>query len=542
MLSVWFVCCSDQLFGWTREHIYMRNPKAKIMKMNTASEVFDAVQNWDKSAIEIFFACDGQLLLTQKLLDILEKLKDYEVVREVVIASKFFDLSMVKKLFEAGATEILNIDTSHIRKVADSNVEGVLVTSVDKVENENSSIDTTGREKYTSRPACFTKLIQEEILDNSENQIHQKESKEKAQSLNDSSLNMLNKDKNLASSINKTQKIKDEKEKTALCNPSSENDEKKESPSFDETSFQTGVLSNPLLPTKSNFEEEEGLPTNRFFHEEVDKSAAAPVITLVSGRGGVGKSMLAASIASLISMRGLRCALIDTDFSFGCLYRLFGIGTPIDFNLMSSKQAKFNDLVEKTSMQIAPDLTLWGPCLHPEYAELAAGCVEMLIKFLAQQADVVLIDTPSSWGEAAAASLSLCNRCLLVCDKRISDVDSLTRAIALAQALGLSRTQMTCVVNRVNSNSIDEERAVCLEMQSGIASHVRILEADSETLGLFDVGKSLDAMQRDCCYVRSIANLVDRMLKELGIVNVSNITVPNNKVSTKKIHLPWKHL
>lgn len=101
---------------------------------------------------------------------------------------------------------------------------------------------------------------------------------------------------------------------------------------------------------------------------------------------------------------------------------------------------------------------------------------------------------------------------------------------------------MTCVVNRVNSNSIDEERAVCLEMQSGIASHVRILEADSETLGLFDVGKSLDAMQRDCCYVRSIANLVDRMLKELGIVNVSNITVPNNKVSTKKIHLPWKHL
>ena len=51
-------------------------------------------------------------------------------------------------------------------------------------------------------------------------------------------------------------------------------------------------------------------------------------------------------------------------------------------------------------MRVAPGVTLWGPALLPERAELLSGPVERLIGLLRQEADIIFADT-STFGVIA---------------------------------------------------------------------------------------------------------------------------------------------
>ena len=302
----------------------------------------------------------------------------------------------------------------------------------------------------------------------------------------------------------------------------------------------------PIPEAENNFVERPALNQEAFdpieaeVFEEVEQVAhKAPVVSFVSGRGGVGKSVIAAGLAVRIAGCGLRCALIDADFGFGCLYELLGVESPIGFDVSEIERLGLESFIEQSAMRVAPGLTLWGPCSEPEYAEVAAARLSAVIEVLRQEADILIVDTPSSWTESAAVAVGASDRCVLTCDKRLSSESSLTRAIELACKLGLPRTKLLCLINRVTSASLDEENAVRLEMQSGVANHMRIPEADTQTFGLMEVGKMIDALERESAYVHALDQLRDKLLVELGLKVPSATCTEQTATSQKHIHLPW---
>lgn len=64
------------------------------------------------------------------------------------------------------------------------------------------------------------------------------------------------------------------------------------------------------------------------FHEPINKhSHAKHVIGVVSGKGGVGKSMVTASLAVLMSRRGYNVGILDADVTGPSIPKMFGIHT-----------------------------------------------------------------------------------------------------------------------------------------------------------------------------------------------------------------------
>ena len=53
-----------------------------------------------------------------------------------------------------------------------------------------------------------------------------------------------------------------------------------------------------------------------------EKSAAAKIISVFSGKGGVGKTVFACNLAERIGSLGYRVLLVDADFSFGNVHLL----------------------------------------------------------------------------------------------------------------------------------------------------------------------------------------------------------------------------
>lgn len=92
-------------------------------------------------------------------------------------------------------------------------------------------------------------------------------------------------------------------------------------------------------------------------------ASRAPLVTVVSGRGGVGKTTLVAALAACSARAGLRAAVLDLDLMCGDLPSVFGVD---GFKGMEGLVTHERDGVlaecdvEATAMRIGPGLTLWG--------------------------------------------------------------------------------------------------------------------------------------------------------------------------------------
>ncbi len=73
------------------------------------------------------------------------------------------------------------------------------------------------------------------------------------------------------------------------------------------------------------------------------------VITLVSGKGGVGKSVLAVNMAIVLSERGKKTLIFDADVGFGSVEILMGISSKRNLRDFFQKKVPLHDLVMKTT-------------------------------------------------------------------------------------------------------------------------------------------------------------------------------------------------
>ncbi len=71
------------------------------------------------------------------------------------------------------------------------------------------------------------------------------------------------------------------------------------------------------------------------------------VITVTSGKGGVGKSSFSINTAINLSMRGKKVLLIDTDFGFPNIDIMLGVSTKYNLSHVISGEKSIRDIVEK---------------------------------------------------------------------------------------------------------------------------------------------------------------------------------------------------
>lgn len=246
-------------------------------------------------------------------------------------------------------------------------------------------------------------------------------------------------------------------------------------------------------------------------------SGGAPLVAVISGRGGVGKTTLTAAMAFAAASMGLRAAVLDLDLMFGNMYDMVGVDEPNDLASLAVEDPDFKGIeagAEATAMRVAPGVTLWGPALLPERAELLSGPVERLIGLLRQEADIIFADTSTFWGDGVACAVAQCDRCIVV--GQAGCASSAVRAIELASRIGVAKTKMTSVFNRFGRAGNQEEQALRFEMAISLRSRIRVSEGGDALEQMQAFGRLGEFVAQESAFSRDVTELVRCVAKELG--------------------------
>lgn len=242
----------------------------------------------------------------------------------------------------------------------------------------------------------------------------------------------------------------------------------------------------------------------------------APILTFCSGRGGVGKTTLVATAAAVAASWGMSVGVLDLDLSCGNLFSSFGLARGCDLaRLGATGLASLND-IGAIGVTACEGVTLWGPCDLPEMAETAMPLTTELVRAVARIADVVLVDTSTTFTDAVAQAAQKSDRLILVSDGSRGSSAALARMGGLAVRLGVARTRIARVENRVNPRARLDLSVGRAEVGLEAARVLRASEGGDELSDYLASGEVDELVRVGSEFTDSVGTLVAQLLSELG--------------------------
>jgi len=242
----------------------------------------------------------------------------------------------------------------------------------------------------------------------------------------------------------------------------------------------------------------------------------APMIVLASGRGGVGKTALCATMAAVAGSWGMRVGLLDLDLGSGNLYSCFGLPRGCDLSRLSSAESYADDDIRRIGLHCCAGVTLWGPCDRPEMAETVMPVTAQLVETVRGDSDVVIVDTSTTCTDAVAQAIQSCDRLALVHDEQAGGVSSLARMSALAVRLGCARTRILRIANHADPHGrvdlFDGRAEVGLES----ARVYRVCDGGYEVEELLREGHATELVEERLDFREDVAGMLAQVLQELG--------------------------
>lgn len=198
-------------------------------------------------------------------------------------------------------------------------------------------------------------------------------------------------------------------------------------------------------------------------------------LVVTSGRGGVGKSNLAANLAVALGARGARVVLVDGDLAQANLDLLLGAHPRWDLSHVLAGEKTLDEVV----VRAAPGVTLVPAASGaPELAELDDYRRELLLRSLSfadQGADLMIVDTATGMNRH---TLELCRSAHDLLVVVTPDTASCSDAYGLVKTLQREDALLRSPRLVVNMTSSEEESAEAADRMRLFARHFLRLEVD----------------------------------------------------------------
>ena len=240
----------------------------------------------------------------------------------------------------------------------------------------------------------------------------------------------------------------------------------------------------------------------------------APVIVFCSGRGGVGKTALAAAACVAASSWGMRVCALDLDLSCGNLFSCFGV--PGAFDLTRLCEGEGVARPETIGVAACERVRVAGPCERPELADIVMPRTSEIIASCASAFDLVVVDTSTTFTEAGAQAAQLADRLLIVSGPGQGATASLARASGLAVRLGVARTRIARLVNFADPRGRGASRLACAEVGLEAARQFAVVDGGEEVRELLCAGQAAQLLELGVPFAESTATMLAQVLAELG--------------------------
>ena len=232
---------------------------------------------------------------------------------------------------------------------------------------------------------------------------------------------------------------------------------------------------------------------------------SGPCWTLVSGKGGVGKSTLAAALGAHLALAGRRVALVDLNTGMRGLDMLLGLESRVVFDLgdvqeglCEAEQALVTD--RETGMRL-----LAAPQMRDSEA-LDEDALRAMCQTMCESFDFVFLDAASGIGRGFTAAARAAQQALVVTTPDDMALRDAERAAGLLRRLDMPAPAL--VINRIRPDFVDEgwqytPEACAQTLDLRVAGVIpddtavwRMTLQKRPALGAFPAGRAMAALAR----------------------------------------------
>ncbi len=176
---------------------------------------------------------------------------------------------------------------------------------------------------------------------------------------------------------------------------------------------------------------------------------AGVVITITSGKGGVGKTTTVANLASALALAGKRVIAVDGDIGLRNLDLVMGLENRIMYDLVDVVEQRCALPQALIRDQRAKSLYLLPAAQTRDKADVRPDQMQTICRELRQMADYVLIDSPAGIEHGFHNVVAPADRILIVTTSDVSALRDADKVIYLLERDW--KRQPGLIVNRYNS-------------------------------------------------------------------------------------------
>jgi len=169
-----------------------------------------------------------------------------------------------------------------------------------------------------------------------------------------------------------------------------------------------------------------------------EQKTEEPIITLFSGKGGTGKSIIAVNMAVGLARQNKEVVLVDLDLQFGDVSLLLNLS---DIKCISDLADDPEGITEQTLprylLRHNSGVHVIGACFSPQDAEkITENHLEAILEVLEKKFDYIIIDTPCSFDGLTLLALERAHVIMMPVLKDLATIKSTKTAMNILGILG----------------------------------------------------------------------------------------------------------
>src|SRR5258706_4563379 len=161
---------------------------------------------------------------------------------------------------------------------------------------------------------------------------------------------------------------------------------------------------------------------------------AARVITITSGKGGVGKTTTTANLSAALAMLGKKICCIDADIGLRNLDLVLGMENRIVYDIVDVVEGRCKPRQALIRHKHLPELYLIPAAQTRDKTAVSPSQMVQVVKDLATEFDFIVIDSPAGIERGFRNAVAPAHEVLIVTNPEVSAVRDADRIIWFIEA------------------------------------------------------------------------------------------------------------
>jgi len=185
------------------------------------------------------------------------------------------------------------------------------------------------------------------------------------------------------------------------------------------------------------------------------------ILTITSGKGGVGKTTTTANLGVALAMRGQRVVVIDTDIGLRNLDVVLGLQNRIIYDIVDLVEGRCRIRQALIRDRVLPELYLLPAAQSRDKSAVSTADMLHVCNELRGQCDYVLIDSPAGIEHGFRTAVAPADEYLLVTTPDVAAVQDVDRVLGILESE--DRGAIHLVINRLRQDLVRRQQMLAPE-------------------------------------------------------------------------------